>query len=62
MKPTPTKQDEKQLTDILLEDAPNSMAVAGGVIESMVVKMLDLAWEKDVLQKHLKKYNVSFVQ
>ena len=49
MKPTPTKLDEKPLPGNLNEDAPNSMVVAADLIESMVGKMLDLAWEKETL-------------
>jgi hypothetical protein len=61
MKQTPVKVDEKVLKGDLLDDVPNSMAIASDLIESIVVKMLDIAWEKDILKRHLKHYNVNFV-
>lgn len=62
MKQTPTKSpDEKPIEANLLDDAPDSITIAGQIIDSTVEKMLDLAWEKDILKRHLKQYNVSFV-
>jgi hypothetical protein len=54
MKQNQSRLVEEPTLGDLIQDAPGSMFVAGELVENMVGEMLHKAWEKDVLNRHLK--------